>query len=315
MTSLLSKLKEGGSYVFENYLESGRDLVVKMTEKSEDNQEAIVDIYFQQDSNNSQQRKISIDDCPGHQIRFEVTLVADAYASDSSWELVREKAQSINTQAATVVASKARETFANYETHDDLVCIDRGETYTFTIFDQYGDGICCSAGWGSYSLFLDGRELFRGGEFGSNSDKVTSVSHVFTTEVVNENDENGGIISNNSNANNSNNSRNCHDDPSFRYRGVKKCSWVAKNPEGRCSKTWQNIPISKHCPSACGKCPLPEEQDNCADDSSFGYKGRTKWNCAWVGRAKNTNKIVTRCQKPSIASGCPVTCGTCSSVG
>jgi hypothetical protein len=315
MTSLLTKLKEGGSYVFENYLESGRDLVVKMTEKSNDNQEAILDVYFQQNNNdsngnNNQQRKTSVDGCPENQVRFEITLVADAYASDSSWELVRET--ETNSQTVIVVASKARGTFANYQTHDDLVCIDRGETYKFTLFDKYGDGICCSTGWGSYSLFLDGRELFRGGEFGSNSDKVTSVSHVFTTELANENEDDEDVDVDEDGDNN-NESENCHDNPSFRYKGAKKCSWVASNPENHCNKTWQMMPISQHCPSACGKCPLSEDRGDCVDDPSFGYKGKMKWNCSWVGRANNTNKIACRCQKPSIASACPVTCGTCTS--
>ena len=41
-----------------------------------------------------------------------------------------------------------------------------GVTYTFHIFDSYGDGICCAYGEGRYYLQLNGVEMVRGGEFG-----------------------------------------------------------------------------------------------------------------------------------------------------
>lgn len=39
--------------------------------------------------------------------------------------------------------------------------------YIFTIFDSYGDGICCSYGQGSYSLTSGGTTIVSGGSFGS----------------------------------------------------------------------------------------------------------------------------------------------------
>ena len=43
----------------------------------------------------------------------------------------------------------------------------------FTLFDSYRDGICCTKGWGSYILvFVNGREIAQGGEFGSDKDWV-----------------------------------------------------------------------------------------------------------------------------------------------
>ena len=41
-----------------------------------------------------------------------------------------------------------------------------GIQYQFTIFDVYGDGICCLYGEGSYSVTLDGQEVASGGDFG-----------------------------------------------------------------------------------------------------------------------------------------------------
>lgn len=38
--------------------------------------------------------------------------------------------------------------------------------YEFTIFDSFGDGICCGFGIGDYSLTVDGTVAGSGGEFG-----------------------------------------------------------------------------------------------------------------------------------------------------
>jgi hypothetical protein len=48
------------------------------------------------------------------------------------------------------------------------ICLCPGD-YVFTIFDSFGDGICCSYGNGSYEMVFNGTVLFSGGEFGSES--------------------------------------------------------------------------------------------------------------------------------------------------
>jgi len=55
------------------------------------------------------------------------------------------------------------------------ICVCPGD-YTFTIFDSFGDGICCAYGQGSYEMVFNGTVLFSGGEFGSES------VHNFTIE-------------------------------------------------------------------------------------------------------------------------------------
>merc|ERR1712176_1599078 len=51
----------------------------------------------------------------------------------------------------------------------ELLCLPDSE-YTFTISDQYGDGICCGYGQGSYSLTVDGSLVKSGGQFASSDD-------------------------------------------------------------------------------------------------------------------------------------------------
>ena len=51
---------------------------------------------------------------------------------------------------------------------DPEACITcPGIQYQFTIFDSYGDGICCDWGNGSYSVSLDGEVVASGGDFGT----------------------------------------------------------------------------------------------------------------------------------------------------
>ena len=60
------------------------------------------------------------------------------------------------------------------ETYQETECLPTGE-YTFTIKDEYGDGICCTTGDGSYSLELSGKTIHTGGEFGSTETFIFSV--------------------------------------------------------------------------------------------------------------------------------------------
>jgi len=46
-------------------------------------------------------------------------------------------------------------------------CLPEDSCYTFTIEDEYGDGLCCEYGHGSYAIVYDGIEVAAGRDFGS----------------------------------------------------------------------------------------------------------------------------------------------------
>jgi hypothetical protein len=48
-------------------------------------------------------------------------------------------------------------------------CLDGGVLYTFDIADQFGDGMCCAYGEGSYTILVDGDTLATGGDFGASA--------------------------------------------------------------------------------------------------------------------------------------------------
>ena len=89
-----------------------------------------------------------------------LTINLDNYPEETSWN--------ITNSGGTVVASGG--TYGSQpdgSTVIEDICLADGCDYTFTIFDSYGDGICCSYGSGSYTLSGPGGTIASGGSFGS----------------------------------------------------------------------------------------------------------------------------------------------------
>ena len=86
-----------------------------------------------------------------------VEIFSDDYPGETSWELV-------DKGTGEVVASGAP-TDPN-ALHRWNVCITDTDCYNFTIFDSFGDGICCAYGNGYYNVFHDGELECSGGDFG-----------------------------------------------------------------------------------------------------------------------------------------------------
>lgn len=93
--------------------------------------------------------------CPTNPIELEITF--DNYSGETSWDL--------KDGSGAVVASAS---YGAGETSASGNWCLPNDTYTFTIYDAYGDGICCSYGNGSYVLRKeDGTVLATGGSFGA----------------------------------------------------------------------------------------------------------------------------------------------------
>lgn len=78
-----------------------------------------------------------------------VHIVPDTYPNETSWD--------IRDTANTIIASGT--------INDDTLCYPTGDLLHFTIYDSYGDGICCGYGKGSYEVYLDGNLVASGGAF------------------------------------------------------------------------------------------------------------------------------------------------------
>lgn len=87
-------------------------------------------------------------------------LLLDGYPAETSWKLKN------STGAIVKQGGPYAKNLAGKETRDTF-CLPNG-CYTFEIADQYGDGICCSYGNGTYVLTgADGKTIKSGGSFGA----------------------------------------------------------------------------------------------------------------------------------------------------
>jgi len=161
-----------------------------------------------------------------------VHVITDAYPAESSWTF-----NGGGDYGCPGLDESA--TFAQGDHDHGVVEIGglcAGETYTFTMSDSYGDGICCGYGAGSVSLSVQGNEVLQASDFG------LSVAHTFTmdgtaaTAAPTEEE----VLS----APTAAPTEECADDSGWRYKGKsgKDCNWVTKKFEkkgyddGECKK-------------------------------------------------------------------------------
>ncbi|PHN03275.1 M43 family zinc metalloprotease [Flavilitoribacter nigricans] len=116
-----------------------------------------------------------------------LSITFDNYPEETSWEIT-------DGSGAVVYSGGTYDSEPDGSTITLTGCIPYG-CYDFTIFDAYGDGICCSYGNGSYSFTTDnGTVLASGSSFGSSettsfclsagSREVTRVSRADTRETI-----------------------------------------------------------------------------------------------------------------------------------
>ncbi len=91
-------------------------------------------------------------ECPD----LALNITFDAYPGETSWQ--------ITDVDGGLVASG--DDYGAQTSYSEDLCFCPG-IYTFTIFDSFGDGICCAYGDGSYEIVYNGDVLISGGEFGA----------------------------------------------------------------------------------------------------------------------------------------------------
>jgi PKD repeat protein len=95
------------------------------------------------------------------EVNFE--LKTDQYPSETTWE--------VKNSAGTTVYSGGPYAAPN-TIYTEVWSLPDADCYTFTIYDEYGDGICCAYGNGYYKLKDGDMVVFaQGGEFGTEETK------------------------------------------------------------------------------------------------------------------------------------------------
>ncbi|MGO2476847.1 MAG: endonuclease [Pseudoalteromonas sp.] len=100
----------------------------------------------------------------------DFTLTTDNYGEETSWKI-------INNQGVNVASGNG---YSANETYSEQACLVDGD-YTFSIFDSYGDGICCSVGNGRYALTHQQTTLASGASFQSTESTSFTLGDSATT--------------------------------------------------------------------------------------------------------------------------------------
>lgn len=89
---------------------------------------------------------------------IEIEILTDNYGEETSWE--------VTDPDGNVIASSAVGSYVSSTTYNETVQLDALGCYSFTLYDSYGDGICCAWGEGYFKIFDEwGNEIASGGEF------------------------------------------------------------------------------------------------------------------------------------------------------
>merc|ERR1712194_815488 len=99
--------------------------------------------------------------CTDEQSTLVINVNTDFYPQENNWVLERYSGFRQFEQIAENPL-----TVANLD-YVDTVCVESGETYKWTLFDVFGDGLCYQGICGSYSVSLDDVEVASGDAFGN----------------------------------------------------------------------------------------------------------------------------------------------------
>lgn len=96
--------------------------------------------------------------CPTGQVEVAIQIQTDNYGAETEWNLLASD--------GTVLASGGQNNaYGNNSLYGDTVCVNEDQCMRFEITDDFGDGICCGFGEGSYTVFIDGIQVATGGDF------------------------------------------------------------------------------------------------------------------------------------------------------
>jgi hypothetical protein len=118
----------------------------------------------------------TIDDgscCYGDQL--VITITTDNYPVETSWQLVNQS----GTVVQSISAGDLTQANTSYTWN---ICPSSTDCYDFTIYDAYGDGMCCNYGNGSYTVTYNGVVVASGGSFAA-SETTSSIGSCIVPAV------------------------------------------------------------------------------------------------------------------------------------
>lgn len=112
-------------------------------------------------------------------VELLLEITTDSYPDETTWVIENENGDLIQSGGGYGVAESD---------YAHIICLDTG-CYSFTIYDAYGDGICCGYGNGYYELYdHNGETITSGGQFG-NSESSDFCLEILSDASIDEHDE------------------------------------------------------------------------------------------------------------------------------
>ncbi|MBC8464633.1 MAG: T9SS type A sorting domain-containing protein, partial [Bacteroidetes bacterium] len=102
---------------------------------------------------------------------YNITVVPDNYGEEVSWE--------ITDYSGMVIA--AEDELTSNEANNAELCLLSDSCYTFTIYDEYDDGICCDYGNGYFSINSQVFDGAYGEEMSIDLCELSNLTEIITT--------------------------------------------------------------------------------------------------------------------------------------
>ncbi len=96
--------------------------------------------------------------CPAGESQVQINILTDNYGAETTWELTGPSGSPVYGSGGP---------YGNNQTYTPTACVPNGPVIIFTIYDSYGDGICCGFGQGNYTVTVGGTQVASGGQFAS----------------------------------------------------------------------------------------------------------------------------------------------------
>ena len=114
---------------------------------------------------------------------IEVSIFLDEYPADTRWDIFDDPPP-VNTTTAEPLATSPtyNESMALTQQTTQICTLDTPGNYSFIIYDDFFDGICCEWGNGSYAVMLvnTGEVLASGGQWSGPSESTRFVLDTLT---------------------------------------------------------------------------------------------------------------------------------------
>ncbi|HMQ76710.1 MAG TPA: T9SS type A sorting domain-containing protein [Flavobacteriales bacterium] len=106
----------------------------------------------------------SVAQCPPGETQVTMTIVTDAYGSETTWEVTGPGGSPVYGSGGPYQDQSGA---GEYPQTPVSFCVPDGTVLTITVEDSYGDGMCCLYGDGSWTISVGGTDVATGGSFGS----------------------------------------------------------------------------------------------------------------------------------------------------